>query len=115
MSEKDSGSKGTRAYVPGKQITLAHLIANPDEDLCAKVGVPSTGAIGILTLTPGETAIIGGDVAVKSAGVQIAFLDRFSGTLIVYGSVGDVEQALHAVNDMLVNVLGYDGCKVTGH
>lgn len=111
----DKANKGTRAYVPGKQITLAHLIAHPDADLCAKVGVPDSGAMGILTLTPGETAIIAGDVAVKGSSVRIAFLDRFSGTLILYGSVGDVEQALHNVNAMLTAALGYDGCKVTRH
>lgn len=115
MSENKSRIQTTHAYVPGKQVTLAHLIANPDADLCAKVGVPNTGAIGILTLSPGETAIIAGDVAVKNAAVSIAFLDRFSGTLIVYGSVGDVEQALHAVTNMLVNTLEYDGCTITGH
>ena len=114
MSEKPS-NKGTRAYVPGKQITLAHLIANPDTQLCAKAGVPDSGAMGILTLTPGETAIIAGDVAVKAADVDIAFLDRFSGTLIIHGTVGDVEQALHAVNIMLTTVLKYDGCEVTKH
>ena len=114
MSEKPS-NKGTRAYVPGKQITLAHLIANPDAQLCAKAGVPDSGAMGILTLTPGETAIIAGDVAVKAADVDIAFLDRFSGTLIIHGTVGDVEQALHAVNIMLTTVLKYDGCEVTKH
>ena len=112
MSEEN---KGTRAYVPGKQITLAHLIANPNADLCAKIGVADAGAIGILTLTPGETAIIAGDVAVKAADVQLAFLDRFSGTLVIYGSVGDVEQALHQVNDMLTTVLHFTGCPVTKH
>ena len=114
MSDKQS-NKGTRAYVPGKQITLAHLIANPDAQLCSKAGVPDSGAMGILTLTPGETAIIAGDVAVKAADVDIAFLDRFSGTLIIHGTVGDVEQALHAVNTMLTTVLKYDGCEVTKH
>ena len=114
MSDKPS-NKGTRAYVPGKQITLAHLISHPDAQLCAKAGVPDSGAMGILTLTPGETAIIAGDVAVKAAWVDIAFLDRFSGTLIIHGSVGDVEQALHAVNVMLTSVLKYDGCEVTKH
>ena len=112
-----SGSEntGTRAYVPGKQVTLAHLIANPGQELCLKVGVPDSGAIGILTLTPGETAIIAGDVAVKAAAVNLAFLDRFSGTLVIYGSVGDVEQALHSVNDMLTGVMHYTGCAVTRH
>jgi len=113
MSEQNL--KSTRAYVPGKQITLAHLIANPAAELCAKAGVPNSGAIGILTLTPGETAIIAGDTCVKTAAVQIAFLDRFSGTLIIHGTVGDVEQALYAVNEMLIRVLKYEGCPVTRH
>ena len=84
---------GTRAYVPGKQVTVAHLIAHPAPEICEKAGIPDVDAIGILTLTPGETAIIAGDMAVRSADVNVAFLDRFSGTLILYGSVGAVEQA----------------------
>ncbi len=43
------------------------------------------------------------------------FLDRFSGTLVFYGSVGDVDQALHNVKDMLTTVLRYDSCPVTRH
>ena len=85
---------GTRAYVPGKQVTVAHLIAHPAPEICEKAGIPDVDAIGILTLTPGETAIIAGDMAVRSADVNVAFLDRFSGTLILYGSVGAVEQAI---------------------
>lgn len=42
-------------FVPGKQVTLAHLIAHPGEELAKKIGVPDAGAIGIMTLTPGET------------------------------------------------------------
>ena len=26
-------------YVPGKQVTLAHLIANPDKYMCVKLGL----------------------------------------------------------------------------
>jgi len=40
-------------YVPGKQVTLAHLIANPGKDLFKKLGLPdAVSAIGILTITP---------------------------------------------------------------
>lgn len=49
-------------FVPGKQVTLAHLIAHPGEELAKKIGVPDAGAIGIMTLTPGETAMIAGDL-----------------------------------------------------
>lgn len=107
--------KSTHAYVPGKQITLAHLISHPAEELCRKVGIEGVDAIGIMTLTPGETAIIAGDVAVKAASVEIAFLDRFSGTLVVYGSIGSVEQALIGVCEMLRNVLSYSSCPVSRH
>ena len=104
---------GTRAYVPGKQVTVAHLIAHPAPEICEKAGIPDVDAIGILTLTPGETAIIAGDMAVRSADVNVAFLDRFSGTLILYGSVGAVEQALTQVNDMLKRLLQFTICPVT--
>lgn len=106
---------GTRAYVPGKQVTVAHLIAHPAPQICEKAGIPDVDAIGIMTLTPGETAIIAGDMAVRSADVDVAFLDRFSGTLILYGSVGSVEQALTQVNEMLKQLLQFTICPVTRH
>ena len=88
----DSGNDGTQdieriiqEYVPGKQVTLAHMIANPSAELCQKVGISNAEAIGILTLTPGETAIIAGDVATKAANVEIGFIDRFSGALVLAG------------------------------
>lgn len=100
-------------FVPGKQVTLAHVIANPTEELCDRVGVESSGAIGILTLTPGETAIIAGDVATKAADVHIGFLDRFSGALVITGSVSAVEEALNAITDVLTRTLSYNTCKIT--
>lgn len=111
----NEANTGTRAYVPGKQVTVAHLIAHPAPEICEKAGIPDVDAIGILTLTPGETAIIAGDMAVRSADVNVAFLDRFSGTLILYGSVGAVEQALAQVNDMLNRLLQFTICPVTRH
>ncbi len=87
-------------YVPGKQITLAHVIANPKQDVCKKLGLntETTSAIGILTITPSEGgAIIAADVATKASGVEIGFLDRFSGSLVVSGDVGSVEEGLKEV------------------
>ena len=110
----NEANTGTRAYVPGKQVTVAHLIAHPAPEVCEKAGIPDVDAIGILTLTPGETAIIAGDMAVRSADVNVAFLDRFSGTLILYGSVGAVEQALTQVNDMLNRLLQFTICPSPG-
>ena len=36
-------------FVPGKQVTLAHVIANPDPHLYPKIGLPTgtRGAIGV--------------------------------------------------------------------
>lgn len=104
--------------VPGKQVTLAHVIANPDSDLYTKLGLDpagdyNTSAIGIITMTPSETAIIAGDIATKSSGAKLGFVDRFSGTLIVTGSVSQVTEAVKSVTDYIREVLGYTVCPIT--
>lgn len=103
--------------VPGKQITLAHIIANPDPVLYYKLGLDPAethaGAIGILTLSPAETAIIAGDIAIKASGVTLGFVDRFSGTVIVTGTVSQVEAALMAITEYAVQKLGFDVCEMT--
>ncbi len=100
-------------FVPGKQVTLAHLIAHPTVELSQKIGVPGAEALGILTLTPGETAMIAGDVATKAADVHIGFLDRFSGALVIYGAVGAVEEALRQTLQTLDTRLGFAICLLT--
>ncbi|MDN5330909.1 MAG: ethanolamine utilization protein EutS [Tepidanaerobacteraceae bacterium] len=100
-------------YVPGKQITLAHLIASPGISLYRKLGLDPKGALGILTITPGEGAIIAADIAIKSASVEIGFLDRFSGSLVVNGDVAAVECALSEVIKFLSEVLGFTPAKIT--
>jgi len=100
-------------FVPGKQVTLAHLIAHPTDDLVKKIGLPGAEAIGIMTLTPGETAMIAGDIATKAANIQIGFLDRFTGALVIYGSVGAVEESLRKVVAALETLLGYAPCAIT--
>ena len=104
--------------VPGKQITLAHIIANPDDILYQKLGLDpaidyASSAIGIVTMSPAETAIIAGDIAIKSSGVELGFLDRFSGTLIVTGRYSDVESALYALTDYCRDVLKFTVCAIT--
>ena len=104
--------------VPGKQITLAHIIANPGRILYEKLGLdPSVdyakSAIGILTMRPAETAIIAADIAVKSSGAQLGFVDRFSGTLIITGTVSEVEVSAGAIVDYTARVLGFAVCQIT--
>lgn len=102
-------------YVPGKQVTLAHVIANPRTDVCKKLGLDTetTKAIGILTITPSEGVIIAADVATKSSGVEIGFLDRFSGSLVVSGDVGSVEEGLKEVLNALCDLLGFTSARIT--
>lgn len=104
--------------VPGKQITIAHIIANPDDVLYKKLGLDpaieySRTAIGIVTMSPAETAIIAGDIALKSSGVELGFVDRFSGTLIVTGNVSDVQASLTALVEYCRETLGFTVCPIT--
>jgi ethanolamine utilization protein EutS len=104
--------------VPGKQISLAHIIANPDKILYTKLGLDpaidySRSAIGILTVSPSETAIIMADIALKSSGVELGFVDRFSGSLIITGTVSEVEAAVSAILDYVGGTLGFAVCPIT--
>ena len=104
--------------VPGRQITLLHVIANPDPILYQKLGLDpaveySKSAIGILTLSPAETAIIAGDIAIKASGAQLGFVDRFSGTVILTGTYSEVDASLKAVADYAEGTLGFTVCKIT--
>ena len=102
-------------YVPGKQVTMAHLIANPNPDLYTKLGVvcANRGALGILTITPSEAAIIGADAATKEADVEIVFVDRFSGSLVVCGDVASVRAALKAVLRLRTETMGFTSTPTT--
>lgn len=100
-------------YVPGKQVTLAHIIASPVRELYERLGMEERGAIGILTLTPCETAIIAADIATKTAAVEIGFLDRFTGSLVIAGDVASVEASMLAINDTLEKLLAFTPARIT--
>ena len=89
--------------VPGREITLAHVIGKPDPsdytNLCLEIGFHADfdqegRAIGILQLSPAESAVIAADVAVKAGEVDVGFMDRFSGALIITGSRAEVDAAM---------------------
>lgn len=102
-------------YVPGKQVTLAHLIAHPQMSVYKKLGLSDEykDALGILTITPSEAAIIAADVATKEAAVDIGFVDRFSGSLVLVGDVSSVETALKGVIRVLNEVMGFSAGAIT--
>jgi len=104
--------------VPGKQITMAHVIASPDSIIYKKLGLDpkidyNRAAIGILTVTPSETSIIAADIAIKASAIEIGFIDRFSGTLIITGTISDVAIALESILNYAKNTLGFNVCNLT--
>jgi len=104
--------------VPGKQITMAHVIASPDPIVYKKLGLDPgvdyyKAAIGILTMSPSEVAVIAGDLAIKTANVELGFIDRFSGTLIITGRIAEVESALQVILKYTKDNLGFTVCNIT--
>ena len=111
----ESKQRIIQEFVPGKQVTLAHIIANPNPDIYKKLGVigDPMGAIGILTITPSEGAIIGADVATKAANVEVVFVDRFNGSLVIGGDVASVEAGVKNVLEVLHSLLKFAPTEIT--
>lgn len=111
----DPKQRVIQEHVPGKQITLAHVIANPQKSLYLKLGLDeeSGGALGILTITPSEGVIIAADIATKAAAVDIGFLDRFGGSLLLSGDVSSVEAAVREVLAYFDQTLHYASVELT--
>lgn len=104
--------------VPGKQVTLAHIIASPDKIIYKKLGLNpdvdyQQAAIGILSMTPSEISVIAGDIAIKTSKIDIGFIDRFSGTLIFTGRISNVQSAVASILTYLKTRLGFTVCEIT--
>ena len=110
----------TRLRVPAKEVCLAHVL-NPSEEriyhnLALHIGVHEgedhTGeALGLIRFTPWEAVVVAADVAVKSANVQIMFMDRFCGSLIVSGKIAEVQTAVESVVKYF-GELGFGTCTI---
>ena len=112
MIELDEKKRIIQEFVPGKQVTLCHVIANPNESLYTKLGlIDARGAVGIMTITP--SAMIAADVSTKAAAVEIGFVDRFNGSLVITGDVAAVEAALRNVMQVLCNMMGFSPAPLT--
>ena len=110
----DNKERIIQEFVPGRQITLAHVIANPVDDLYAKLGIINVdGAIGIFTITPSEGDIIAADVATKASDVKIGFVDRFNGSLVIYGDVAAVNAAMISVMRVLCDEMKFTSTEIT--
>ena len=114
MSEFEGKERIIQEFVPGKQVTLAHVIASPDKNLYGKLGlIDAEGAIGIMTITPSEGAMIAADIASKSADIRVGFVDRFNGSLVITGDVAAVEVAIRDVMGVLCDRMGFASAPVT--
>lgn len=114
MVELDEKKRIIQEFVPGKQVTLCHVIANPNDSLYLKLGlIDCRGAIGIMTITPSEGAMIAADVATKAAAVEIGFVDRFNGSLVITGDVSAVEAGLRNVMQVLCDMMGFSPSPMT--
>ena len=111
----------TRVRVPGKSLDFAHVItpSDPavDQNLALNIGVHEgeehTGeSIGIMRVTPWEAIVVATDVAVKAADVQVGFMDRFSGALIILGGLSQVMTAVEEVVKFFRDELHFDVCEI---
>ena len=104
--------------VPGKQITLAHVIGGPRPIVYRKLGLNpeidyASSAIGIINVSPQESAVIASDIAIKAGDVYLGFVDRFSGTLIITGRISEVDTAVEEIVSYFRDDLGYAVCDIT--
>jgi len=111
-----------RIRVPGREVSLAQIIGVSDrsvyENLGLHIGVHAGEdhvgqSIGIMHFTPWESTVVAADVALKSGNVEIGFLDRFCGTLIVLGERMDVQSAVEGVVDFFRDELHFPVCNIT--
>ena len=109
----------TRVRVPGKEVCMAHVISRSCiyENLALHIGVHEgedhTGeSIGLIRFTPWESVVAAADIAVKSADVEIGFMDRFCGTLILLGNLSSVQTAVEEVVKFFDEKLGFRTCEI---
>ena len=118
---KDKKLRITRLRIPGKEVCLAHVISVSQpcvyQNLGLHIGVHEgedhTGeSIGLIRFTPWEAVVVAADVAMKSADVQIGFMNRFCGSLILTGGLSEVQTAVAEVVRFFREELHFHTCEV---
>ena len=111
----------TRLRIPGKEVCLAHVISSSEpcvyQNLSLHIGVHEgedhTGeAIGLIRFTPWEAVVAAADIAIKSADIEIGFMDRFCGSLIITGGLAQVQTAVEEVVRSFREDLGFGTCEI---
>ena len=99
----------TRVRVPGKELSFAHVFTPNDRSIYEN---HRGDAIGMVRVTPWEAIVVAADVAVKAAHVEVGFMDRFCGTLILTGGFTEVMTAVEEVVRFFHETLKFDVCKI---
>ena len=111
----------TRLRIPGKEVCLAHVIGVSQscvyQNLGLHIGVHEgedhTGeSIGLIRFTPWEAVVVAADAAMKSADVEIGFMDRFCGSLILTGRLSEVQTAVEEVVRFFREELHFHTCEI---
>ena len=111
----------TRVRIPGKEVCLAHVLSPSQaciyQNLGLHIGVHEGEnhmgeSLGLLRFTPWEATVAAADVAVKSADVEIGFMDRFCGTLILTGGLAQVQTAVEEVVRFFRDELDFSVCEI---
>lgn len=66
----------------------------------------------MIRFTPWESVVVAADVAMKSADVEIGFMDRFCGSLILTGGLSQVQTAVEEVVRFFDEELGFRTCEI---
>ena len=69
-------------------------------------------AIGLIRFTPWEAVVVAADIAMKSADIEIGFMDRFCGSLIITGRLEQVRTAVEDTVSYFKNETGFRTCEV---
>lgn len=111
----------TRVRVPGTEVCMANIINPADESVYKNLGLHIGvhegenhfgETIGLMSFTPWESVVVAADVAMKAADIEIGFMDRFCGTLIITGNISAVKTAVEAVIKFFDSELGFRVCDI---
>ena len=111
----------TRLRIPGKEVCLAHVIGVSQSCVYQNLGLHIGGhegedhrgeSIGLIRFTPWEAVVVAADVAMKSADVEIGFMDRFCGSLILTGRLSEVQTAVEEVVRFFREELHFHTCEI---
>jgi len=98
--------------VSGKCINLCHIINNPDVRVTKKLSI-EVSPLAIVSVSPGEITVAVADYLSKSADLDVIFIDRYLGTVLVTGNIGALETACTGLLKWLNTKMSFEGAELT--